>query len=68
MAKTATPRKIIALIQKRGFVFTRQRGSHAVYVREHGRATIVVPMHARDISKGTLGRILKVAGLTVGDL
>ena len=68
MAKTATPRKIIALIRKRGFVFTRQRGSHAVYVRTTDKATIVVPMHARDISKGTLGRILKIAGLTIADL
>ncbi|KKW47653.1 hypothetical protein A3C21_03285 [Candidatus Kaiserbacteria bacterium RIFCSPHIGHO2_02_FULL_59_21] len=68
MAKSATPRRIIALIAKRGFVFTRQRGSHAVYVRASDKATVVVPMHARDISKGTLHRILKIAGLTADDL
>lgn len=68
MAKTATPRKIIALITKHSFIFSRQRGSHAVYVRASDHATIVVPMHARDIAKGTLGRILKIAGLTVRDL
>ena len=68
MAKTATPRKIISLITRRGFIFTRQRGSHAVYVRTVDTATIVVPMHTRDISKGTLWRILKIAGLTIADL
>ncbi len=68
MSKTATPRKIIKLIMKRGFVFSRQRGSHALYVREQDHVIIIVPMHARDISKGTLNRILKIAGLTIGDL
>ena len=68
MSKTATPRKIIKLIMKRGFVFSRQRGSHAVYVRQYDQAFIVMPMHAKDISKGTLDRILKIAGLTIEDL
>ncbi len=68
MAKTATPRQIIKLIEKRGFVFSRQRGSHAIYIHSKNMTMVVVPMHARDLSKGTLSRILKVAGLSIKDL
>jgi mRNA interferase HicA len=68
MSKTATPRKVIKLLMKHGFVFSRQRGSHAVYVREQDQAIVIVPMHAKDIAKGTLSRILKIAGLTIQDL
>jgi predicted RNA binding protein YcfA (HicA-like mRNA interferase family) len=68
MSKTATPRKIIPLIIRRGFVLSRQRGSHAVYVRESDQSIVIVPMHARDIAKGTLNRILKITGLTTRDL
>lgn len=67
MAKTATPRKIVALITKRGFTFLRQKGSHAIYTDTKG-TLVIVPMHAKEISKGTLSRILKTAGLTTQDL
>jgi len=67
MAKTATPKRIVSLITKHGFIFLRQKGSHAIYTDKKG-VLIIVPMHTKEISKGTLGRILKAAGLTVKDL
>lgn len=67
MAKTATPKQIIALITKRGFALVRQKGSHAIYA-DSNKTLIIIPMHARDISKGTLNHILKTAGLTIKDL
>ena len=68
MSKTATPRKIVKLLIAREFVFSRQRGSHAVYIHRADKTIVVVPMHARELSKGTLSRILKLSGLTVDDL
>ena len=48
-------------LQRLGFVFLRQRGSHAILRR--GDRGSVVPMH-REISPGTLRGVLKQAGVT----
>ncbi|MGQ9746856.1 MAG: type II toxin-antitoxin system HicA family toxin [Candidatus Caldatribacteriaceae bacterium] len=51
---------------KMGFVFDRQKGSHAVYYRERDKARIVVPMHAgKTIKPKTLAGILEDMVLTV---
>ncbi|MBY0432753.1 MAG: type II toxin-antitoxin system HicA family toxin [Cyclobacteriaceae bacterium] len=56
------PNELIKLLKAEGFVFVRQSGSHAIY-RKTGFKIIVVPIHSRDIPKGTLNSILKDAGL-----
>lgn len=56
------PRELIKLLEKEGFVFVRQSGSHAIY-RKQGFKIIVVPIHSKDIPTGTLQSILKDAGL-----
>lgn len=56
------PKELIKLLQKEGFVFVRQSGSHAIY-RKPGIKLIVVPIHSRDVPIGTLNSILKDAGL-----
>ena len=39
-------RELIRAATKAGFVFDRQKGSHAVYFREKDGARIVIPVHA----------------------
>jgi predicted RNA binding protein YcfA (HicA-like mRNA interferase family) len=56
------PRELIKMIEKNGFIFVRQSGSHAIYKNITGNM-IVVPIHNRDIPKGTLDGLLKDAGL-----
>ena len=56
------PRELIRLLEKAGYVFVRQSGSHAIY-KKPGAKIIVVPIHSKDIPKGTLNAILKDAGL-----
>jgi len=56
------PRELISLLEKEGFVFVRQSGSHAIY-RKTGSKIIVIPIHSKDIPKGTLNSILRDAGL-----
>jgi predicted RNA binding protein YcfA (HicA-like mRNA interferase family) len=51
-------------LQRAGFVFRRQRGSHMVLGRDEPPARVVVPDH-RQIRKGTLRQILQDADLTV---
>jgi predicted RNA binding protein YcfA (HicA-like mRNA interferase family) len=56
------PKELIKLLEKEGFVFVRQSGSHAIY-RKTGHKIIVVPIHSKDIPTGTLNSILKDSGL-----
>ena len=67
MHKVLRPKEIVRVIEKHGFLFVRQRGSHAIYIHTDGRRTIV-PMHNEDLRRGTLHSILKDTGLTLEDL
>jgi len=58
-----TPRELRRLLEQNGFVFTRQSGSHAIFKHPISKLRVVLPMHSRDIPKGTLHAILKDAGL-----
>jgi predicted RNA binding protein YcfA (HicA-like mRNA interferase family) len=61
---TLTPRKVAAALKRAGFVEDRQHGSH-LYVWHPARAVgVSIPMHARDLPRGTLKAILAQAGLT----
>ncbi len=51
----------VKALERLGFSFARQRGSHVVLRR--GSAGCVVPMHD-EISQGTLRGILKQAGVS----
>jgi predicted RNA binding protein YcfA (HicA-like mRNA interferase family) len=55
-------RKVIGVIESLGFVHVRTKGSHAVYRHPDGRA-VVIPQHGT-IKQGTLGSILRQAGIT----
>jgi predicted RNA binding protein YcfA (HicA-like mRNA interferase family) len=48
-------------LERLGFVFKRQRGSHVILRR--GNRGCVVPMH-REINRGTLKGILEQAGVS----
>lgn len=56
-------RDVVRALEKSGFVFDRQRGSHLVYFHPETQATVIIPRHPA-IKKGTLMHILKQAGLT----
>lgn len=59
-------KEAVKALQHLGFMFIRQRGSHAILRREtpDGARGCVVPMHA-EIQTGTLRGILKQAGVDV---
>jgi len=60
-------KKLRAALERAGFVFTRQRGSHMIMRRDKPYARVVVPDHQR-IRPGTLRQILHEAGWTVDEL
>ena len=62
-----TARQLVAVAERDGVVFDRQKGSHAVYVRktEFGTTMIVVPMpKGRSLKRGTLHGLIDDMGLS----
>lgn len=62
--------KIVAELQRRGFVTVSQRGSHLKLRKTaHGKTwTAIVPMHRCDLAISVVSRILRQTGLTWDDL
>ena len=59
-------RELIRFLLRQGYRKARQAGSHLVL--EHpARKTLVIPVHAGDLPKGLLLKILKDAGFTLED-
>ncbi|MGR3309778.1 MAG: type II toxin-antitoxin system HicA family toxin, partial [Candidatus Brocadiales bacterium] len=63
-----TPQEIIKVIEKKGFVLDRIKGSHHIYYHSVVKRRVVVPLHKKDLPKGTLLEILRQAGLSKEEL
>lgn len=63
-----TPQEIIKVLEKEGFVLDRIKGSHHIYYQPTTKRRVVVPLHKRDLPKGTLLEILKQAGISKQEL
>ncbi len=61
---TLTPKKTIKILEKKGFVLDRVKGSHHIYYHPVTKRRVIVPLHKRDLPKGTLIEILKQAGIS----
>lgn len=60
-----SPKKLIVLLEKKGFELRKINGSHHIYFHKHLRKIIVVPVHGnKDIPNGTFFSILKQAGIS----
>lgn len=67
MAKLPTDlsgREVRAALERAGFVFRRQTGSHMILRRDEPYARAVVPDH-KQVRTGTLRRIIADVGLSV---
>ncbi len=61
-------RVVVRVAESMGFIFDRQRGSHAVYYRASDKRRVVIPMHgSKDLKPGTLRGIITDLRLTVDD-
>jgi predicted RNA binding protein YcfA (HicA-like mRNA interferase family) len=62
------PKDAVKALLRGGFYIDHQTGSHARLMhRTEPELRVTVPMHSKDIPKGTLRRIIRQAGLTVGE-
>jgi predicted RNA binding protein YcfA (HicA-like mRNA interferase family) len=59
------PRQVVRALERAGWEVHRQRGSHLVMEKEGQLHLVTVPMHRRDVPKGTLRGIIEDAGLTM---
>ncbi len=61
-------KQIIKVLEKKGFVFSRQSGSHAVYINPDGLRT-TVPIHGKkDLGRSLLRQIMKDANISFDEL
>lgn len=58
-----TSKEMARLLLQNGFKLIRSNGSHHFFRNESTNKTATVPMHDKDLKKGTEQRILKDAGL-----
>jgi len=58
-----TPKELIKILESNGFILKRIHGSHHYFVHPVTGKISVVPMHNKDLAKGTLHAILKHAGI-----
>jgi len=58
---------VVKALERAGFLFDRQQGSHAIYRHPGTKRTTVVPMHSKELPRWLLKKIIKEAGLTVDE-
>ncbi len=57
------PKEMIKLLQSFGFIEVSQNGSHKKMFNKETNTTIIVPVHSKELKKGTEQAILKQAGI-----
>jgi predicted RNA binding protein YcfA (HicA-like mRNA interferase family) len=58
------PRQVVSVLERAGFVVVRIAGSHYQMFNERTRRHTTVPLHNRDLPRGTVSAIIQQAGLT----
>jgi len=59
-----SPREVIKVLEKCGFEYVSQKGSHMKYV--NGEKVVIIPNHD-EVAKGTLKSILAMAKIELDD-
>ena len=62
------PRQLIRALERAGWQVHRQKGSHVSMHKQGVRDLVVIPLHIRDLPKGTLHGIIEDAGITAEQL
>lgn len=58
-----TAKKLVRLLRSKGFELDRTKGSHQLWINREKGKRVIVPMHNKDLPKGTLYAILRHAGI-----
>jgi predicted RNA binding protein YcfA (HicA-like mRNA interferase family) len=63
-----SPRKVVRLLEQRGFRLDRTKGSHQIFIHPDTGRRAVVPFHKDDLPIGALRSILQQAGIDPAEL
>ena len=63
-----TSQKVVKILERKGFVLDRSKGSHRVYYNFENKRRVIIPYHKKDLPKGTLMEILRQAGINKEEL
>ncbi len=61
MSKLFSSREIILILEKNGFIFRSQKGSHCKFIKN--KHIVIVPHPRKEIPVGTFLSIIRQAGL-----
>jgi predicted RNA binding protein YcfA (HicA-like mRNA interferase family) len=61
------PKEVIKRFEKLGFIIDRQSGSYVILYHPKDKIRAVIPLHLKDIKKGTLLAILRESGISRDD-
>lgn len=65
MSKLLSSKKIIYILEKKGFIFISQKGSHCNYIKNG--YVVIIPHPKKEIPAGTFMSILRQSGLKKED-
>lgn len=57
------PKEVIKILERNGFVFARQKGSHRMYVKE--KIGVTVAYHNKELKPKTLRHIIRQSGIEI---
>ena len=63
MGKVYTAKQLRKMIEADGWYMVRQEGSHAQFKHPVKKNLTTLPIHDKDMKKGTAARVLRQAGL-----
>jgi predicted RNA binding protein YcfA (HicA-like mRNA interferase family) len=63
MGKVYTAKELRKMIEADGWYFVRQEGSHAQFKHPIKKKLTTIPLHDKDIKKGTAASVLRQAEL-----
>ncbi len=67
--KSVSGRDFARLLERKGWILRRIKGSHHIYTREGSKLRISVPVHGnRSLKTGLLRRLMRDAGIDESDL
>ncbi|MEI6851572.1 MAG: type II toxin-antitoxin system HicA family toxin [Bacteroidota bacterium] len=61
-------KNLIRILLLHGYEFKRAKGSHQLFYNSDLNKTVIVPVHGKDMPKGTFLSILKQAGIDKSEI
>jgi len=68
MSNSFPLKRVLRVLESKGFFFVSQKGSHAKYRKKSDPTrTVIVPIHGKEIPLGTFRSILRQSNLNTED-